>query len=175
MIHLKIGPKRQVRPGENDPMHRAWVGWEPLMDSQTVYEQNRGVWLLGTRAERERYAVFSDTSEGRIRCVVEITGIESAGPKRAIIGNVLGPGDPIHDALVGAPAPDSFRNPVTYAPDPDGSDECVCGCGGKVSRSSQFLPGHDQRAVHTRITAQWGSTTGFLRWFDETFGRPDST
>ncbi len=33
--------------------------------------------------------------------------------------------------------------------------------GGRVD-----LPGHDQRAVHDRITRQWGSTLGFIDWFD---------
>jgi hypothetical protein len=62
------------------------------------------------------------------------------GPKkRAIVGSVLGPDNPIHDQLVGAEAPDSFRNPVTYPPDPDSSEQCACGCGGRVRGPSQFL------------------------------------
>lgn len=175
MIHFKLGPKRRVRPENNDPMHRTWVGWDPELEPQTIYEQNRGVWLLGSRADRERLAIFTDTVEHKIRCVVEITAIEQAGlKKRAIVGNVLGPGHPIHDQLVGEEAPDSFRNPVTYPPDPDRSEQCACGCGGRVRGPSQFLSGHDQKAIHSRIAVQWGSTLGFLEWFDRSFGRPDS-
>jgi hypothetical protein len=105
---------------------------------------------------------------------VELSGIESFGKKRAIVGTVLEAGHPVHDALMGQPAPDSYRNPVTYAPDPGNSPTCACGCGTVISGRSQFVAGHDQRAIHTRITAQWGSTVAFLDWFDATYGRPDT-
>jgi hypothetical protein len=36
----------------------------------------------------------------------------------------------------------------------------------------QFLPGHDQRAVHDRISEQRGNTMGFIRWFDDTYRQP---
>lgn len=174
MIHLKLGRKRPVLLEEHDEMHREWVGYEPSMPPQTIYEQNRGTWVLGARADREQYAVFSDTEEGLIRCVVRLTGIESTGNKRAIVGDILEPGDPVHDALIGQPAPDSFRNPITYPPDPGKSDTCACGCGAPVPGRRNFVPGHDQRAVHARIAARWGSTIAFLDWFDDTYGRPDS-
>jgi hypothetical protein len=32
-------------------------------------------------------------------------------------------------------------------------------------------PGHDQRGIHARIERQWGDALGFIRWFDETYGR----
>jgi hypothetical protein len=173
MIHIKLVPKRSVGPDENDPMGRSWVGYEPGMPPLTVYEQNRGLWVLGTRADRQQFAVFSDTEMGLNRCVVELTGIEAIGTKKAIIGRVLGPGHPVHDALIEAPAADSFRNPLTYPPDPGTVPLCACGCGDPVSERSQFLAGHDQRAIHARIAKQWSDTLGFITWFDETFGAPD--
>ncbi|WP_138757355.1 hypothetical protein [Modestobacter altitudinis] len=145
------------------------------MDPQAVYEQNRGIWVLGARADRERYAIFSDTTKGLIRCVVEITDIENAGAKRAIVGDVLAPGHPVHDALIGKQAPDNFRNPVTYPPDPGASLTCACGCGASVSGRSQFLAGHDQRAVHSRIASRWGGALAFIEWFDSTYGRPGAS
>lgn len=42
-------------------------------------------------------------------------------------------------------------------------------CGGVVAGARQFLPGHDQRAIHDRTSAQWGSTMGFIRRFDDTY------
>jgi hypothetical protein len=118
MIHLKLGPRRQVTAEDDDPMRREWVGYEPTLGAQTIYEQNRGLWSLGPQADNERYAVFSAPAQGGIACVVELSAIESFGRKRAIVGTVLGPGHPVHDALIGRPAPDSHRNPVTYAEDP---------------------------------------------------------
>jgi hypothetical protein len=174
VIHIKLGQKRPLLPEHNDEMKRSWVGYDHTLSPQALYEQNRGRWLLGARAEREQYAIFSDTAEGLVRFVVEIAGFESFGKKKAIIGTVLSPGHPMHDALVGTEAPDHFRNPVTYAPDPGVSASCACGCGAPVSGRSVFVAGHDQRAVHSRITAQWGSTVGFLEWFDQTYGRPDA-
>lgn len=156
-----------------DPMSRSWVGWSPELTDQEVYEQNRGVWHLGRRAELERYATFS--FEGIVRLVVAIDHIETipakvAGEKdrRAIVGTVLREGDPIRDSMVSRPV-DSHRNPVTYIPDPAGARTCGCGCGAVVAGSRAFLPGHDQRAVHDRITRQWGSTVSFIAWFDENF------
>jgi hypothetical protein len=162
-----------VLPEENDAMGRSWVGWASDLSPQSIYDANRGLWLLGARADKERYAVFSSTELGEIVCVVELTAPpESFGAKKAVVGTVLGPGNPVHDALIGTPAPDSFRNPVTYVDDPDGPTRCACGCGTEVSGRSQFVVGHDQRAVHARITAQWGNTVAFLQWFDTTYGRP---
>lgn len=63
MIHLKIGPARFHEPAE-DPMGREWVGWTPEQTPQEIYERNRGVWYLSTRAARERYTAFSSTVTG---------------------------------------------------------------------------------------------------------------
>jgi hypothetical protein len=38
-----------------------------------------------------------------------------------------------------------------------------------VAGARQFLPGHDQRAIHDRVSEQRGSTMGFIRWFDDTY------
>jgi hypothetical protein len=46
---------------------------------------------------------------------------------------------------------------------------CACGCGTAVAEGKNFVPGHDQRAVHERIARRWGDTLGFISWFDETY------
>ncbi|MGY3567928.1 hypothetical protein [Sinomonas sp. RB5] len=43
---------------------------------------------------------------------------------------------------------------------------CRCGCGQPSSRD--FLPGHDQRAIHERIK-KVGTVSDFLDWFDAHF------
>src|SRR4051794_15146255 len=151
MIQIKLGP---VRPAaEADPMHRDYVGWSPDQSPQELYERNRGRWKFGARARSERYAVFSSTVTGLVVLVVEIDGLEDVGDgKFAIVGTVLERGDPVHDALIGQASLDGFRNPVTYMADHplDRPRTCACDCGGVVTGARQFLPGHDQRAIHDR-------------------------
>jgi len=172
-INLKLGPVRDVAP-EKDDMGRSWVGFSPPHSARQTYEQNRGVWLLGPRAARERYATFS--FDGTVRVVIEIEGVETVPArnpavrsKSAVVGRVLEAGHPVHDALVGRPV-DQHRNPVTYLPDPSGRPRtCGCGCRAEVAGHRAFAPGHDQRAIHERITRQWGSTLGFIDWFDAAY------
>ena len=172
-INFKLGPVAEIDPAV-DGMSRTWIGWSHLQTDYETYEQNRGVWVLGPRAARERIATFS--YDGVIKAVVSIDGLEvipgklpGERSKRAIVGRVLKVGDPVYDALHGQRV-DHHRNPVTYLTDPDGGDPaCACGCGASVSGNRSFLPGHDQRAVHERIARQWGSTLGFMDWFDATY------
>jgi len=78
-----------------------------------LWEINRGLWILGDRIASERIATLSH--DGRIEVVVEITGrtrYEIGGQSKwALSGNVLRPGDPVHDELKGSPAP-RYRNPA---------------------------------------------------------------
>jgi len=171
-INFKLNPVWRNDP-DGDDMSRAWVGWDDARSAQDNYEHNRGLWLLGRRAEHERYATFS--VDGVVREVVEIDHVETVPakdpyhrPKRAIVGRVLEAGDPMHDDFVGRPV-DKHRNPVTYLDDPGGPDLCACGCGTPVPGPRHFVVGHDQKAVHERITRQWGSTVGFIEWFDASF------
>ncbi|TRW46365.1 hypothetical protein [Georgenia yuyongxinii] len=178
-LNLKLGPIREQSEKEQaaDPMRRDWYGYSGRVSEQEIYERNRGIWYLGRRAQAERYATFSFNSE--VVLVVEIDHIETipweTGGKRdkqAIVGRVLPEGHPVREALMGRPV-DAFRNPVTYIDDPADvvpARTCACGCGGEVTGARDFLPGHDQRAVHERITRRWGSTLAFIEWFDTTDG-----
>ncbi len=169
-LNFKLKAMHDMVP-EKDDMHRSWLGFSPTHTAEQTYEQNRGIWLLGPRSALEQYATFS--FDGTVRVVVELERVETVPSKdpirrdrSAICGRVLQHGHPVHDALVGRPV-DAHRNPVTYLEDPsDGPRTCACGCGAAVAAHRAFAPGHDQRAVHERITRQWGSTLGFIDWFD---------
>lgn len=175
-INFKLGPVRDIAPDEDD-MGRSWVGFSPTHSAQQIYEQNRSIWLLGPRAARERYATFS--VDGTVCVVVEIDRIEEVPAKdpgkrskSAVVGRVLQPGHPVHDELIGQPV-DQHRNPVTYLEERSGAQQtCACGCGAAVAGHRVFMPGHDQRAVHERITRQWGNTLGFINWFDANHPAP---
>lgn len=176
-INFKLVPAFEVDPVEDD-MGRRWAGWSNTHSAEANFENNRGLWRLGARAERERYATFS--LDGRICLVASIDAIETIPakdphrrPKRALIGRVLPAGHPAHEGLIDQVV-DSHRNPVSYLDDPTSSPSiCACGCGGPIPGHRIFVPGHDQRAVHDRITRQWGNTLAFITWFDATY--PEAT
>lgn len=172
-INFKLSDRFDGIDPSQDRMRRTWIGWSPELTDQEVYEQNRGIWVLGRRARSERVATFSH--HGEVVVVVAIDEIEDVPPlqyqtpKQAIVGRVLQAGDADYDALIGQPV-DHHRNPVTYPPAE--LQSCGCGCGGKVANARAFLPGHDQRAIHDRIAKEWGTTIGFVEWFDYTYGKP---
>ncbi|MEV0343659.1 hypothetical protein AB0H49_32065 [Nocardia sp. NPDC050713] len=166
-LNFKLGPKRDVV--DSCVWGRTWVGWEEGQSDNLTYKINRGVWKLGPRAAKERYATFS--YDGIVRAAVEVDHIEDVdlvdgGVKQAVVARVLESGDAAYEMLVGRTV-DAFRNPVTYIPDELGAPrQCECGCGTAVSGGRQFVPGHDQRAIHNRIREGWGTTVDFIRWFD---------
>lgn len=102
-------------PAAGDPLKRTWVGWKDTANDDELWEINRGMWGLGPRVDRERIATLSYA--GAIRVVAEITARtgDYVGGRRKwfLTGTVLRPGDPVHDALMGAPAPPG-RSPVQY-------------------------------------------------------------
>jgi hypothetical protein len=120
-INFKLKPVRTFSP-EGDDMDRSWVGYDRSHPPQRTYEQNRGVWWIGPRAESERWATFS--ADGHIKVVVELDGLETipskkgTRAKRAIVGRVLAPGHPVHDYFIDR-AVNTHRNPVSYIPDPE--------------------------------------------------------
>lgn len=123
MIHIKLHDRERARSG--DPMGRDWWGYDPHVPLDALFARNRGTWHLGARADGERYAMFSYTGDHKIKLVAEIETIEQMGERRAIVGRVLPTGHPLSRRWLGAPAPDSSRNPVTYFEDPKWDDSDV--------------------------------------------------
>lgn len=170
--------KRHTPTETLDPLARDWVGYDPDASPEDNLAANRGMWVIGARAGKENYVTFSFNGE-----VVLVAGLNevlteddefaaqrSNGRARKYLDAVvLSKGDPAHDALIGRPTP-GHHNPVTYTADPDSDPTCGCGCGAAVPGSRSFVPGHDQKAVHERISRQWGSTLAFVKWFDGTYG-----
>jgi hypothetical protein len=144
------------------------------MTTEELYEAGRYAWVLGNRADKERYAlfVFNTTVVQAVEIesledvrVINDKGIEQ--DRRAIHGKVLSAGDKVHDTFVGKVAPKpSTQNPIKYVEHHLDLTECRCGCGEVVR--ADFLPGHDQRAIHERI-AKLGTVANFLDWFDSTY------
>lgn len=104
-----------LRPGRGGQI---LVGWDAARTDDELWEQNRGIWALSVaKIEVERFATLS--YGGRRRIAAERTGHELVHDLRrakhyvVLVGDVLRPGDPAHDALVGKPDWPN-RNPVTY-------------------------------------------------------------
>jgi len=143
------------------------------MTEEECFWLNRGRWVLGTRANSERYVLFSardSFGNNRVRAAVEIEGLDDAGDgRRSLRGRVLTSGHPVHDRYVGGPAPVAMRNPISYVKSEfDDQKTCACGCGDLIPLGRDFVRGHDQKAIHCRI-AKVGSVRKFLEWFDATW------
>lgn len=171
-LNVNLSPKYRFGPGTLaglDPSgwNRAWAGYDPDASDEVNFEHNRGPWTLAFwHGGRERIATMSFGHV--VRIVADIDHLEdvvlpSGSVKHALVGSVLRPGDRDYDRLVGSVIP-VFRNPVHYMPDIE--TVCLCGCGIVLASARRWAPGHDQRALHDRVRAKWGSIEEFIRWYD---------
>ena len=112
VIQIKLADRTPC--AADDPMGRDRRGYDRTVPVADLFARNRGVWKLGARADLETHAMFGYTGDRRIKFVVEIYGIERFGDRRAFIGRVLDPNDPIAQRWVGTsgyrqvPEPDSL-------------------------------------------------------------------
>jgi hypothetical protein len=168
MLRIKLGQRMYVGDEQADDtfLPRQHAGWDPTMTPQEVYDAARGWWRLNQRAESEKYAVV--VAGGTCIMAIAIKVWKLDGDRRAFTGDILGPGNPVHDKFVGGgdPAESTSRFPVLYLSDPVDEATCRCGCGGSVTRG-EWLAGHDQRAIHARIREDFGgSVSRFIDWYD---------
>jgi hypothetical protein len=186
MIHITLSREHSLEDPSADPLGRDRVGFKETMSPAALYDANHGTWVLGARAWKERYALF--TFGGVVQQAVEISSIEKVihrestdtrDDRSVIHGTILEAGHPVYDRYVGKASPvQGVRNPVTYFDDniedaTSAGRPCRCGCGGVVA-SKDFLPGHDQTALHARVK-QIGTVAEFLDWFDIVRGARPAT
>ncbi|MEU6077590.1 AAA family ATPase [Micromonospora sp. NPDC047074] len=134
--------------------------------------------ILHTRLARRLTTVVDATSSSVAnRAWLLALAAEHGVPAVAVV--VTAPLDVCLARQAARPGPAPGRRwgravPITYVDNHplDRPRTCGCGCGGVVAGARQFLPGHDQRAIHERISEQWGSAMGFIRWFDDTYRQP---
>jgi hypothetical protein len=175
MLHITLGPWKEADP--EDGLHRSHVGYREGMSEQEMYRHNHGEWAIGKKRQNtEHYALFS--FGGRVVQALEVSEYELTRPftpadkrddKYTIHGTPLAKGHPVFDKYVGEPMPVTpGRNPVRYFEDPEFDSAvgklCRCGCG-ESTTAGDFVPGHDQRAIHERI-ARIGTVAEFLDWMD---------
>ncbi|MGV9713339.1 hypothetical protein ACWDTI_22045 [Gordonia sp. NPDC003424] len=179
MLNLNLRERFLVGPATTvgaDPSiwNRDWAGYDPHASDAVNFEQNRGVYNIGPRGHRERIATMSVGHQ--IRIVAEIDAIEDiplhkGGVKQAVAGRILAPGNPDYDRLINTTI-EPFRNPVRYIVDDVADSICLCGCETELPPGRRWVPGHDQRALHDRVTRGWRSVENFIRWYDTESGRP---
>lgn len=166
MLHITAGPEKLINP-TTDALGRDRIGYAPTMSPAALYDATHGTWVLGERAHRQSHYLVS--YGGTVQQAVEIQRIDTVpGGKQVITGRILTAGDPVYDEYVGQPSPvEPARNPVRYFDSPHDAAGvlCACGCGERAGARSEFLAGHDQRAIHDRV-AKIGSTKEFMAWFD---------
>lgn len=160
MLQITLRQKQHATPFEQ-------------MSEEELFRAATYCWVMNpTRARKERYAVV--VGAGQYLMAIEVTDIvlaeeapsgSSKDDRYEIVGEVLNAGHPVYDEYVGQTATGT-RNPVHYLPSSFDVGSCRCGCGGAVK--GDFLPGHDQRAIHERI-GKFGSVAKFLDWFDATY------
>lgn len=110
-INLALKARVDLTRGEDD-WGRSWYGWDPFKTDQELWNQNRGTWRISRqRLKNERFVSLS--YDGTIRVVAEVTGYDDVGNLVAVQGDVLVPGDPVRDQLIGGMVPRQ-RNPVSY-------------------------------------------------------------
>ena len=169
MLHITLTTKTLANDPA-DPLRRTFYGWGQQDSIEENWGNNRGYWVLGARAHRESYVLFSHNGRHEVVMAARIDNIIDAPgkPGRKIIeGEPLPKDHPVHQAYVGQPTPDSarVRNPVTYFDSTVGGWLCGCGCGEEIF-AGEFVRGHEQTALHQRVAAQIGTIPEFLRWFD---------
>ncbi|MEL4358375.1 MULTISPECIES: hypothetical protein [unclassified Luteococcus] len=101
-ININLGPRQDVDP-YNQPIPRSFVGFDPKVSDEQLWNANRGAWPLPEQAAQEQFATFSH--DGTIRLVAELEGVENVEQDgrvvQALLGRLLHRGDPVRDALVG--------------------------------------------------------------------------
>lgn len=164
MLVIHLQDPQTVDPVK-DGLGRTQVGWTPSMSLTELYEAGRGCWKLNfNRARREDVALF--VAKGEVRAAMTIKNIHPVGDRYVLDGEMLKSGNEIYDAYVGKMSPVTpTRNPIRYWSPP--GKTCACGCG--TSTDKEFVAGHDQRAIHERISRRFRSVSEFLRWFDSEF------
>jgi hypothetical protein len=168
MLHITLTTRtRSTDP--DDPLRRTFYGWGEQDTIEENWQNNRGYWVLGARAHRESYVLFSYNERHEVVMAAKIKRIIDAPgrPGRKIIeGAPLPEEHAVYQAYVGQPTPHSarVRNPVTYFDSTVGGWPCGCGCGEEIF-AGEFVRGHEQTALHQRV-AQIGTIPEFLRWFD---------
>jgi hypothetical protein len=168
VLHIMLTDKKRS-DDPADPLHRSFYGWGSQDSVEENWGSNRGYWVLGARASRESYVLFSHNERHEVVMAARIHKIIDAPgkPGRKIIeGEPLPEDHPVYRAYVGQPTPESarVRNPVTYFESTVGGWLCGCGCGEEIY-AGEFVRGHEQTALHQRV-AQIGTIPDFLRWFD---------
>jgi hypothetical protein len=142
MLHITLTTKTPT-DDPTDPLDRTFYGWGEHDTTEENWRNNCGYWVLGARANRESYVLFSHNAQHNVVMAAKIQSIvDAAGkPGRKIIkGEPLPDDHPVYQAYVGKPTPESarVRNPVTYFDSTVGGWLCGCGCGDEIF-AGEFL------------------------------------
>lgn len=115
---IRLGPRRSIDTAF-DTMGRTWVGYDPERTDAELWAQNRGRYSFSERRLAD-VTIAALAYRGQIKVVAAVTGwerfedLKRGVMKRALIGDLLGPGDDIYEALYGRVLKMAGQNPVAY-------------------------------------------------------------
>lgn len=125
VINIRLSDRTSA--DNDDPLGRAWYGYDPEATPEQLWQNNRGDYFLDAeRIAEHRWAALN--YHGRVVVVAELTGprheivmTRTGREKKALLGSVMAATHPIHQALAksGAEYPPGTRNSIRYSPDPD--------------------------------------------------------
>lgn len=122
VIHIKLSDRTIA--DSDDPLGRAWYGYDPGAAPAELWENNRGDWrLLAERVAEERWVALN--YKGRVVLVAELEDPAyevlpgARRPKKALLGRVLPEGHPVRGALMRREVVYSSRNSIQYDPTPE--------------------------------------------------------
>lgn len=122
VINIRLADVHTIEPGV-ESMGRSWYGWDPSLTDEALWAQNRGRYAFGQeRIEAERFATLSYRGEIMVVAALRdpiwepFEDYERGITKKALIGDVLGPGDPVWEALRGRTVAPG-RSAFVYLPD----------------------------------------------------------
>lgn len=176
MLVITLGDEKRYADPSEDDLGRDRAGYSPTMSQIALYDANHGTWHLGEKARKERFVLYA--YKGQVVQAVKINHVEyvadavpgSESPRSVINGDILVAGDRVYDRYVDKASPiPPQRNPVGYFDAPEDHTTCLCGCDEPTPASKDFLPGHDQTALHDRVR-QIGTVRQFIDWFDQMHG-----
>lgn len=122
VIHIRLSGRTSL--ANDDPLGRAWCGYDDDATPEELWNQNRGDYFLDAgRIAAERWAALN--YQGQVVLVAELddpkhevlTNVPGR-PKKALLGHVLRRGNAIHDALIGTRVTYDSRNSIQYGLDP---------------------------------------------------------
>ena len=168
MLHIMLTEKKRS-DDPDDPLDRTFYGWDPQAAIEENWGNNRGYWVLGARANRESYVLFSHNERhvavmaARVDMIIDAPGqarpedhrrrAAARGPSR--VPGVRRRADPGERAS-------AIRSPISSRLSAAG---CAAAAAARRSTSASSCAATSRPHCISALPRS-GTVPEFLRWFD---------